>query len=102
MYTVTITKSGQVTLPKELRDFLGVKPGQKITFNKERDGVSINRRLSDEEFFEKLDSLKSPKSKTFIKKHGARLAKMSISEIKEEWAKSPAGKKYLEEKYGTY
>lgn len=102
MYTVTITKSGQVTLPKELRDFLGVGLGQKITFKKGADSVLIERRISDDEFLEKLDSLKKPETKTFIKKHRAKLAKMSVSEMKEEWAKSPDGKKYLEEKYGAY
>lgn len=102
MYSATITKSGQVTLPKELRDFLGVKPGQKIIFNKKGDSVFIPRRMSDEEFLEKLDELKTPKTKAFIKKYGAKLAKKSISEIKSDWAKSPAGQKYLEEKYAAY
>ena len=102
MYTVTITKSGQITLPKELRDFLGVELGGRVTFHKTKNGVNIERKMTDKEFFDKLDSLKSSKTKAFIKKHEAKLAKMSISEMKNEWAKSPAGKKYLEEKYGSY
>lgn len=57
MYTVTITKSGQITLPKELREFLGVKLGGKVTFNKTRDGVSIARRMSDEEFLRQIDRI---------------------------------------------
>ena len=63
MYTMTITKSGQVTLPKELRDFLGVKIGGKITFRKNQNEVYISRRLSDEEFLERLDKIR--------KKHGS-------------------------------
>lgn len=64
MYTMTITKSGQVTLPKELRDFLGVKVGGKITFRKNQNEVYITRRLSDEEFLEHLDKIR--------KKHGSK------------------------------
>ena len=57
MYSAVITKSGQVTLPKELRDFLGVKPGERIFFNKTSGGISINRRLSDAEFTAKIDAI---------------------------------------------
>ena len=63
MYTMTITKSGQVTLPKELRDFLGVKIGSKITFRKTQNEVYITKRLSDDEFLERLSSIR--------KKHGS-------------------------------
>ena len=101
MYTVTISKSGQITLPKELREFLGVKIGERITFRKKRDEVSIARRISDEEFLERLDAMKTPETRAFLKKNGARLAKQSISEMKDEWAKSAEGKKYFEEKYGV-
>ena len=65
MYTMTITKSGQVTIPKELRDFLGVKLGGKITFKKNQNEVYITRRLSDEEFLNRLDAIR--------KKHGSTL-----------------------------
>lgn len=57
MYSAVITKSGQVTLPKELRDFLGVKPGERIIFNKTLSGININRRLSDAEFTAKIDAI---------------------------------------------
>ena len=50
MYTVTITKSGQITLPKELRDFLGVELGGRVTFHKTKNGVNIERKMTDEEF----------------------------------------------------
>ena len=72
MYTVTITKSGQVTPPQELRDFLSVKIGDKITFRKNQNEVYIARRLSDEEFLEHLDSIR--------KKHGS-VAKDNIDAV---------------------
>ena len=56
--TTTITKSGQITLGKQFRDALGVKPGDKITIRKNQNGgITIERRLSDEEFLEQLDNI---------------------------------------------
>lgn len=101
MYSAVITKSGQVTLPKELREFLGVKLGDRITFEVVGDDARIHRKLSKEEFFTKLDSYKSEKTRAFLKKYGAELSNMTVSEMKEKWAKSPAGQKYLKEKYGA-
>lgn len=39
----TITTKGQVTVPKEFRDAFGWKPGDRLTFEKDRDGVRITR-----------------------------------------------------------
>ena len=97
MYTVTITKSGQVTIPKELRDFLGVKPGGRITFDKEKYGVKIKRKLSDEEFLAELNKNISPKTRKIFRKTAGK----TISELKDEWAKSPAGQAYFKEKYAS-
>lgn len=97
MYTVTITKSGQVTLPKELRDFLGVKSGGRVTFHKTRNGVSINRKLSREEFFDKLDQGKNAKTQSAIRRHAGK----TVSELKNEYAASLAGRTVLEDKYGA-
>jgi len=35
MTATTITIKGQVTIPKEIRDKLGLKPGDKVLFEKE-------------------------------------------------------------------
>ena len=34
----TITTKGQVTIPKAVRDFLGLKAGSKVSFNRTKDG----------------------------------------------------------------
>ncbi|MBR2658854.1 AbrB/MazE/SpoVT family DNA-binding domain-containing protein [Candidatus Saccharibacteria bacterium] len=68
MYTVAITKSGQMTLPKELRIFLGVDGMGHVTIEKLKDEVVIKKRMSDEEFVAGLDAIR--------KKHGASSKKL--------------------------
>jgi antitoxin PrlF len=34
----TVTSKGQVTIPKPIRDRLGIKPGTKVTFSLDKDG----------------------------------------------------------------
>ena len=41
--TSTITTKGQVTLPKEFRDAFGWKPGDKVEFVKDADGIRVLR-----------------------------------------------------------
>lgn len=40
---VTLTSKGRVTLPKELRASLGVKPGDKLTLSQLSDGTLVIR-----------------------------------------------------------
>lgn len=68
MYTVAITKSGQMTLPKELRIFLGVDGMGHVTIEKLEDKVVIKKRMSDEEFVAGLEAIH--------KKHGSSGKKM--------------------------
>jgi AbrB family looped-hinge helix DNA binding protein len=37
----TITKKGQITIPRKLRDEFNLKPGKKVFFVKSEDGVLI-------------------------------------------------------------
>lgn len=39
----TLTSKGQTTIPKEIRDSLGMKPGDRITFTLMADGTVIMR-----------------------------------------------------------
>jgi len=47
----TLTSKGQTTIPKLIRDSLGIKTGDKMTFTLMPDGVVLmrvkNRRVSD-------------------------------------------------------
>lgn len=39
MYSSTLTTKGQVTIPKRLRDYLGLSPGDKVDFEYTEDGA---------------------------------------------------------------
>ena len=41
MPTVTVSSKGQIVMPKEIRDALGVKPGMKVMFKVVRDHAEI-------------------------------------------------------------
>ncbi|EPE96290.1 AbrB/MazE/SpoVT family DNA-binding domain-containing protein [Rhizobium grahamii] len=42
--TTTVTAKGQVTIPKAVRDLLGIVPGSKVTFHKAADGAVLLTR----------------------------------------------------------
>ena len=41
MPTATVTSKGQVTIPKEIRDRLRVRPGDRVTFRERGDGTIV-------------------------------------------------------------
>ncbi len=43
--TVTVTSKGQVTIPKPVRDRLGINPGSKVDFEVAEDGRAFLRRV---------------------------------------------------------
>ncbi len=45
MQTSKITTKGQVTIPQKLRKLLGVRPGDKITFEASDDGKVLIRKI---------------------------------------------------------
>ena len=42
---VTVTQKGQVTIPKPVRDWLGIKPGSKVVFEVADDGRAFLRPI---------------------------------------------------------
>lgn len=42
---VTVTSKGQVTIPKQVRDRLGINPGSKVNFEVGEDGRAFLRRV---------------------------------------------------------
>ena len=58
MQMTTVTQKGQVTIPKPIRQALGVEPGQKVAFEKKKDQIIIKTAV---DFFSLRGSLKSRK-----------------------------------------
>ncbi len=46
----TVTSKGQITLPKEIRDALGLIPGSQVEFQLEPGRVILRKRVSPEVF----------------------------------------------------
>ena len=58
-HVATVTSRGQVTIPKEIRDELGIKPHDKIRFVVENGYAKLTRYLTLEEMAGSLPSLAS-------------------------------------------
>lgn len=52
MKEVKVTSRGQVTIPKEIREALGVQPGDRLIFELSADGVVIHKRVETSPFDE--------------------------------------------------
>ncbi len=74
MYTTTINQNGLILLNKNARKALGLKLGDRVTVNFSKHSAIIERELSDEEFFNKLDAIKSKKTKQNIQKLAGKSA----------------------------
>lgn len=40
----TVTSKGQVTIPKRIRDYLGIQPGSEVSFRRAEDGHIVIER----------------------------------------------------------
>lgn len=96
-YSATMNTNGQITIPKVLREFLGVYPGQKIELIQDNVSVRIERYLTAKEAFAKINS--APKSQQTLKAIEHNRGK-TASELAEEWGKQPDHVVYLQEKFG--
>jgi antitoxin PrlF len=67
MVAAKITSKGQITIPKEVRDRLGVKPGDSLEFAFEGDRLEVKpkKRRSIREFYGIFPPDKSPAGRRF-------------------------------------
>ena len=65
----TVTRKGQVTIPKPVRDYLGIQPGTQVDFRRTDDGVVI----------EKVDGPRPPSR--FAKARGSAGPGMTTDEL---------------------
>jgi AbrB family looped-hinge helix DNA binding protein len=56
----TLTVKGQVTIPKAVREHLGLRPGSRVEFTREADGrVTLRRAEPSADFAARLEALRS-------------------------------------------
>ena len=74
MYTTTINQNGMILLNKTVREALGVQLGDRVTVSLNKKTVTVEREMSDEEFFTKLDAMKSERTKKRIQEMAGKSA----------------------------
>ena len=94
VYTATLTKTGQITIPKPVRAMLGIEPGQKITFRKTKNAVAIEREKTPTEIAEEIDALIPDDIRA---RHMREYAGMTSAEMREKWLESPDAEDYFKE-----
>ena len=100
--SAALTKTGQATIPKVVRDILGIDPKHdtKVFFREEKNGtITITKEPSEEDFWRELDSLKSPESLAREKEIREKYRNLSMRERQELWEQSPEGKAYLKKEF---
>jgi AbrB family looped-hinge helix DNA binding protein len=45
-----VTEKGQVTIPKEIRERLGIRPGDEVTFEETDEGYLIRKEIEGDRF----------------------------------------------------
>ena len=70
----TVTTKGQVTIPKQVRDLLGIKPGSSVAFEVAEDGSVLLSKLGSR-------AVKVRPPSRFAKLRGSASAGMSTDQI---------------------
>lgn len=97
-WTTTMTRAGQITIPKALREFLNVRPGQKIALVRGKDAVSIARKMTVAEAFAAMDKVAvGEEVEAKIRKYRG----LSARELREQLEESAEGRAELKERHGT-
>lgn len=106
-FAVAINSSGQATIPKVVRDFLGVVPGEnRLIFDFEGEKVVLKREKSRRELFEESErkirkiTERAEKRNPKIREMRERYKGMTFSEVRDVYDATPEGRKEFEEKYG--
>ena len=94
-HAATVTKTGQITLPKWAREVLGVKPGQVVIFKKAKNNtLTIEREKTAEEISEEIRKIIPKEARDYYMKHYRGL---TATETREKWMNSPEAQEWLEE-----
>jgi antitoxin PrlF len=63
MMSTTVTSKGQVTIPKSVREFLGIGPGTKVDFRRASDGTIVLAREDQERPVSRFEKLRGHAAK---------------------------------------
>ncbi|MBR3256858.1 AbrB/MazE/SpoVT family DNA-binding domain-containing protein [Candidatus Saccharibacteria bacterium] len=99
IYSSTLTKTGQVFLPKAVRSALNLLPGQSVVLSLKGDSLVLKRAQSVEELVAELEEIRenaSEKTKLRLEKNAGK----SAQELRENWSASPEGKSFYGGRYG--
>ena len=106
-YAVAINSSGQATIPKAIRELLGVVPGEnRLTFDVVKGRVILGREASRREqlmaSLEKIWASNEELARTDPAYREARekYKGMTFDEVREAYDATPEGKQEFKEKYG--
>ncbi|MBR2836793.1 hypothetical protein IKE79_00355 [Candidatus Saccharibacteria bacterium] len=106
-YAVSINSSGQATIPKAVRDLLGVVPGKnRLTFDIVKGKVILGREKSRaeqlDESMEKIWAMleEAERRNPEITKAKEKYKGMTYDEVMDAYYATEEGKKEFEEEYG--
>lgn len=54
----TVTAKGQITIPKPVRDLLGIGPGSKVDFRRAADGSVVLERVERQRLLSRFEKLR--------------------------------------------
>ena len=74
MYTTTINQNGMILLSKAVREALNLQLGDRVTVNFNKKTATVQKEITDEEFFAKLDAMKSERTKRRIQENVGKSA----------------------------
>ena len=63
MYKIKVTSKGQVTIPKDVREKMGIKPGDYLEIKEAKEGYIIKKKI-DKEKLEKYVGILNKESKS--------------------------------------
>ena len=64
MPVAKVTSKGQITLPKEVRDSIGISPGDEVEFQKEENGYLLKKKVRRSPFDRFVGYLQEKKGKS--------------------------------------
>lgn len=74
MYTTTINQNGMILLNKAVRESLNLQLGDRVTISFNKKSATVQKEITDEEFFAKLDAMKSERTKKRIQENAGKSA----------------------------